>query len=76
MIIMRVDVKRFLKDENFWNFFPEYEKTLIKTAGCCNIAEETYQKVLNWIQGNPQKWKRYLGTDKIQIFVKNKLVEL
>jgi hypothetical protein len=71
-IVMRVDVKRFIKDSKFWNYFPEYEekKHLIKSSGCCNMSEETYQMVLSWIQGNPQKWKRYLGCEEINIFVK------
>ncbi len=73
--LLRRDFKYILyHDKNFREFFPEYKSLFydldsgkIKRS-CCGFSESTYQRCIQLVIGNPIKWKKFLGTDEIQMY--------
>ena len=73
-ILLRRDFKRLLKDDNFWNFFPEYSSLHKRIAnreirlGCCSMPEEFYNELIKMVLDNLPKWKLFLKVDQIQLY--------
>ena len=72
--LLRQDFKRLIKKEEFRNAFPEYSNFFnrIKSGqiklGCCSFSEDLYKMCVGWVLDNTDKWKKFLNTDKIQLY--------
>ena len=79
-VIIRMDIKRALKDPTFWVKFPEYRsiKEDIDSGrlkvGCCNLSSSLYKNMIELITKSPQKWKEYLKQDKIKVYTEKGVI--
>jgi len=73
-VILRSDIKKCIKNDAFWQFFPEYStikkdiNNKLYTITCCKIDPKLLDIFTNLILRDFEKWKLYYKTDKIQVF--------
>lgn len=73
--LLRQDFKRLLyKNKDFRVTFPEYGALFIGLdtgkikRSCCGFPEKLYLQCIQLVISNIDKWKKFLNTDKIQMY--------
>jgi len=69
--LLRNDFKALLKSTKFRECFPEYRelfKLFDREKSCCRFPEVVYLECIRTVLKDLDKWKNYLGADKIQMY--------
>lgn len=74
--------RKTLKNPLFWEYFPEYSDVKLKLENkelpmtCCSMAPKTVLALSQLVLDNPEKWKKYLDAEKINVYTGTKVISV